>query len=68
MDRTVQVWNVQTGECVHTLKGHTNWVRCVAFDGNTIVSGSLDKTVRIWRAPYNTDDCKRVLNEHDDQR
>ncbi|CAM6004056.1 unnamed protein product [Sphagnum balticum] len=63
-DHTVRVWNVQTGECVHTLEGHTATVHCVAFDGNTIVSGSVDKTVCIWRAPYNTDDCKRVLNEH----
>jgi WD40 repeat protein len=33
----------------------------VAFDGTTIVSTSFDKTVRIWRAPYNTADCVRVI-------
>ncbi|MBM5817458.1 MAG: hypothetical protein FJ083_13005, partial [Cyanobacteria bacterium K_Offshore_surface_m2_239] len=32
------------------LKGHTSWVRSVAFspDGKRIVSGSDDKTLRIW--------------------
>ncbi len=57
----MRVWNVRTGECMNTLKGHTKYVRCVAFDGTTIVSGSDDKTVRIWRAPYNTGKCERVI-------
>jgi WD40 repeat protein len=35
----------------------------VAFDGNTIVSNSLDETVRIWCAPFNTRDCKQVLHK-----
>ena len=37
---------------------------CVAFDGTTIVSGSRDNTVRIWRAPYNTAECERVIKGH----
>ena len=60
----MRVWNVRTGECTHTLQGHTNSVRCVAFDGTTIVSGSGDGTVRIWRAPYNTAECERVIEGH----
>jgi F-box and WD-40 domain protein 1/11 len=49
---------------MHTLEGHTRGVRCVTFDGTTIVSGSWDKTVRIWRAPYNTAECERVIELH----
>ena len=41
-------------------------VYCVAFDGTTIVSGSFDKTVRIWRSPYNTGKCERVITGHTD--
>ena len=63
-DRTLRVWNVRTGECTHTLRGHTDLVLCVAFDGTTIVSGSYDSTVRIWRAPFNTAECERVIVGH----
>ena len=27
-DETLKVWDVATGECVATLKGHSNYVRC----------------------------------------
>ena len=36
------------GECIRTLRGHSNYVRSVAVAGNRIVSGSDDNTVRIW--------------------
>ena len=31
-----------------TLSGHTDAVRCLQFDDKVIVSGSLDKSVRVW--------------------
>jgi WD40 repeat protein len=60
----VRVWNVQTGECTHILNGHTAYVEYVAFNGTKIISGSRDKTVRIWHAPYNSDKCERVIEGH----
>ena len=43
------VWLAETGEKVHTLEGHTNWVQsvCCSADGKRIVSGSQDKTVMV---------------------
>ena len=35
----------------------------MAFDGTTIASGSWDRTVRIWRAPYNTAECECVMEK-----
>jgi WD40 repeat protein len=40
----VKVWSVATGQCVHTLLHHSNWVMKVAVspDGRFIASGGLD--------------------------
>ena len=44
------VWDARTGERLRKLQGHTDKVNTVAFspDGNRIVSGSRDNSVRVW--------------------
>jgi glucose repression regulatory protein TUP1 len=46
----VRVWNVTTGQQLERLKGHKDSVYSVAFspDGKSLVSGSLDRTLRVW--------------------
>lgn len=44
------------------LKGHEDSVYCVQFDDMKIVSGSRDKTVRVWHTK--TGYCARVLTGH----
>ena len=33
-DRTLKVWNAESGQCLHTLYGHTSTVRCMHLHGN----------------------------------
>jgi WD40 repeat protein len=49
-DRTVKVWELESGRLLRSLEGHTDWVRAVAVspDGRFIVSGSVDRTVKVW--------------------
>ena len=79
----IKVWDVVTGECVATLKGHSkevrcgvrylwyfcvdvcsSWVNCVAVfpDGRRIVSGSDDKTLKVWDVA--TGKCVATLKGH----
>jgi len=49
---TARVWDAASGRELAVLEGHTNVVTHVLFsgDGLTIVTGSEDGTVRLWRA------------------
>ncbi|XP_019413605.1 PREDICTED: phospholipase A-2-activating protein-like isoform X1 [Lupinus angustifolius] len=50
MDTLVLVWDLKTGEKVHTLKGHQLQVTAIALDDNgDIISSSVDCTLRLWR-------------------
>jgi F-box and WD-40 domain protein CDC4 len=62
MDNTVKVWDVATGECLHTLSGHTALVGLLATSPNYLVSAAADASLRIWDA--NTDSLKHILGAH----
>ena len=49
-EQDVFLWCVASGECLGTLTGHTDVLRCITFhpDSKTLLSGSSDCTVRIW--------------------
>jgi WD40 repeat protein len=52
MDKSIKVWDTESGAQLATLSGHKMEVNCVAFspDGTRIASGSSDDTVRVWDA------------------
>ena len=51
-DKTIKIWDLETGKCRASLKGHKDKVNCVAIsaDGQQLVSAGNDSLVRIWRA------------------
>ena len=63
-DKTIRLWDVNTGQQKATLEGHTGWVLSVAFspDGSTLASGSWDRTIRLWDA--RTGEYQQTLEGH----
>ena len=64
-DRTLRVWDLETGAAMRTLAGHSSYVRAVAVtpDGKRAVSASFDRTLKVWElesgaclATYGTDE------------
>jgi WD40 repeat protein len=49
-DCTLKIWDLETGQEVRTLAGHSNWLSGVAVspDGKHAVSASIDRTLRVW--------------------
>ncbi len=49
-DFDIHIWSVQTGQLLDQLAGHEGPVSSLAFapNGGNLVSGSWDRTVRIW--------------------
>lgn len=60
-DEEVRVWNTGTGQMVHVFTGHFEEVTGLALFGNTLVSVSIDATLRRWSiAPQ---DMKKAIEE-----
>jgi len=49
-DSKVRLWKSESGELLHTLRGHKSSVYSLAWspDGTRLASGSSDRTVRLW--------------------
>ena len=51
MDKTVRLWYTDTDTHIKIFNEHKSRVSCVAVipDGNLVISGSYDKTLRLWK-------------------
>lgn len=70
-DKIIFVWNLEEvrlhnyllfnkkGQCELILKGHESGVYCLEFFKNTLISGSGDKTIRIWDLEEGK--CQKIL-------
>ena len=49
-DRTLKIWDVESGSLLQTLKGHQGPVRscCISSNDRFIVSASEDQNLKVW--------------------
>ncbi|CAI0383122.1 unnamed protein product [Linum tenue] len=67
VDSTAVLFDRSSGQIRSTLSGHTKKVTSVKFvaDGGTFLTGSADKTVRIWQESEDGNyDCRHILRDH----
>ncbi|MFN6477929.1 NB-ARC domain-containing protein [Nostoc sp. DedQUE07] len=66
-DKTLKVWDWQTGEQLRTLVGHSDSVYSLALtpDGKYVISGSVDNTLKVW--DWQTGEQLRTLVGHSDR-
>jgi WD40 repeat protein len=65
-DDVVNVWRVEDGALLQTLRGHSKGVLCATFcvweNSLTLVTGSADATVRVWDVTSGS--CSGVIEHH----
>lgn len=63
----IHLWSVQTGQLLDRLSGHEGPVSTLAFapDGSRLISGSWDKTARIWDIFNRTQTSEALLLQAD---
>ena len=48
-EENIKIWNIDSGECIKTLLGHTKFVTCTEIlSEEKLASASTDKSIRIW--------------------
>ena len=62
-DKTVKLWDVQTGGVVKTFSGHSDqvWSVSISVDSTTIASGSDDNTICLWN--IQTGECYHTIQQ-----
>lgn len=61
-DKTIKIWNTDTGELIRTLVGHTMGVKAIVFDEQKLISGGLDSTLKVWN--WRTGECISSYTGH----
>ena len=62
-DKTLRLWNANTGECIMIFHGHKDWVQAICqLDNEHFVSGSDDRTLKLWNV--NKQESLRTFRGH----
>lgn len=63
-DKTIKLWEVETGRLLRTLTGHTGDICSVSYSPNGVylASGSKDETIKLWEVK--TGNCIKILTGH----
>ena len=58
-DKTAKLWSAETGELLHTLKGHSTEIVCLSFDphGQVVATGSMHSTAKLWDVQRGVELC-----------
>jgi WD40 repeat protein len=48
-DKSMRAWDLSSGRCSRVLKNiHTHFVTSIAIKGKSVITGSVDQTVKVW--------------------
>lgn len=63
-DKTIRVWDVQTGKCLQVLQGHSGSIWALAFspEGKILASGGDEAAIKLW--DIQTGACVQTLAGH----
>ncbi len=61
-DKTIRIWNTDTGDELNTLRAHSSWVNAVLYEHGKIFSASSDNSIKIW----NYDENRVTSQRHSD--
>jgi hypothetical protein len=66
-DKTIQLWDVESGVCRLVLSGHGNRMTSVTYSpkGDQLASGSEDGVVKLW--DVDTGICRQTLTGHSER-
>ncbi|KAL2059891.1 hypothetical protein VTL71DRAFT_10046 [Oculimacula yallundae] len=60
----LRIWDIKTGLCIDTFKGHTAAIRAIhLLNDSTVITTSKDNTLRHWNV--RTGSCIRVFTGHE---